>query len=239
MNAVGVGSPHDFDLLEWLERRLAFGSFAFSGRSRGFGSMTIRLQSRHVKREFPEGAVQVVAKKLRRSLCNTKGAPEMTELEKLKMDRDRFAAINTAAKQIDANRRRTIARQGEDITRLTACEREAKELDGKARDTIARQDDDIRRLVRLVAALESERAPLPTDSADFIAGYNSGFNRCNRIKKRMERDFDKTCADFNYARSLIATFVNNDPNDDAADGVTVYAVWKKDAERFLRGQHVA
>ena len=75
MNGVGVGSPHDFDLLEWLERRLAFGPFAFPGPLLRFGSMTIRLQSRNVKREFPEGAVQVVAKKLRRSLCNTKGAP--------------------------------------------------------------------------------------------------------------------------------------------------------------------
>ena len=60
----------------------------------------------------------------------------------------------------------------------------AKELDAKARRTIAQQADDIRRLVSLVSALGSERAPMPTDSADFIAGYNAGFNRCKGIKER-------------------------------------------------------
>jgi len=54
----------------------------------------------------------------------------------------------------------------------------------EARRTIAQQADDIRRLVSLVSALGSERAPMPTDSADFIAGYNAGFNRCKGIKER-------------------------------------------------------
>ena len=33
---------------------------------------------------------------------------------------------------------------------------------------------------------------------------------------------------------LIAALVENDPNDDAADGVTVYAVWRREAIAFAR-----
>ena len=228
--------------------------------------MTIRLQSRHVKREFPEGAVQVVAKKLRRSLCNTKGAPEMTELEELQAECDQLTAMDVSTKHASPKVQHTIDTQGAyiraliervrileankgvavikaamthmnealaDRDRFAQMNAEAKELDGKARNTIACQDEDIRRLVRLVGELESERAPLPTDSADFICGYNSGFNRCKKIKTRMDGDFDKTRANYDKARDIIATFVNNDPNDDAADGVTVFAVCQRDAARFL------
>ena len=225
MNAVGVGSPHDFDLLEWLERRLAFGSFAFSGRSRGFGSMTIRLQSRHVKREFPEGAVQVVAKKLRRSLCNTKGAPEMTESQKVApIGRARKTKTNPGL-NFSAAAIQAINEAKAECERLTAMDVAAQELDGRARHTIARQDGDIRRLLKDIAELEARNDVAITNMLKWQ-------QRCEMETIVTARALTER----HEARRLIAALVSNDPNDNAAPGAISYAVWKQEAERFLRGQ---
>ena len=190
--------------------------------------MTIRLQSRHVKREFPEGAVQVVAKKLRRSLCNTKGAPEMTESQKVApIGRARKTKanpdLNFSAAAIQA-----INEAKAECERLTAMDVAAQELDGRARHTIARQDADIRRLVKDIAELEARNDVAITN----MLKWQLQCEIQTRVAARVFAERDE-------ARNIIATLVNNDPNDDAADGVSVYAVWKKDAERFLRGPHVA
>ena len=213
--------------------------------------MTIRLESRHVKREFPEGAVQVVAKKLRRSLCNTKGAPEMTKLEKPPLDLESLQAVCDAATpapwetcdeetggpksenfaMVWQGRREDaefIVTARSAMPDLLAREREAKERDGKARDTIARQDGLIRRLHKDIAELEARNDVAITN----MLKWQQQCEIQTRVAARVFAERDQ-------ARCLMATFVNNDPNDDAADGVTVYAVWKKDAERFLRGPHVA
>ena len=223
--------------------------------------MTIRLESRHVKREFPEGAVQVVAKKLRRSLCNTKGAPEMTELEELQAECDQLTAMDVSTKHASPKVQHTIDTQGAyiraliervrileankgvavikaamthmnealaDRDRFAQMNAEAKELDGRARHTIARQDADIRRLVKDIAELEARNDVAITN----MLKWQQQCEIQTRVAARVFAERDE-------ARNIIATLVNNDPNDDAADGVSVYAVWKKDAERFLRGPHVA
>lgn len=38
------------------------------------------------------------------------------------------------------------------------------------------------------------------------------------------------------AEALIQTLIDNNPDDDAADAVTVYQVWLKDARRFMEKQ---
>ena len=37
-------------------------------------------------------------------------------------------------------------------------------------------------------ALLAERSPSPTDSADFIAGFNSGYNRCKKFCEYIHRE---------------------------------------------------
>ena len=80
------------------------------------------------------------------------------------------------------------------------------------------------------------------DIAELEARWDVAITNMLKCQQRCEMETIVTAralTERHEARRLIAALVINDPNDDAADGVTVYAVWKQDAERFLRGQNGA
>jgi hypothetical protein len=55
-----------------------------------------------------------------------------------------------------------------------------------------------------------------------------------RLFGNADQDLREAADEIDRLRGLVRCLVENDPDDDAADGVTVLDVWRKDAVRALK-----
>jgi hypothetical protein len=56
---------------------------------------------------------------------------------------------------------------------------------------------------------------------------------CAEVRAEMGQEVRELEEQIRDLHSLIKTLINNDPNDDAADGIIVLDVWRRDARRLL------